>query len=283
MINETIDYSQIKKIFSNKEEKIEYLENLFKLKSIDKEIPKRLIEIDNEIINTWDYKVSNSIIRKIFKNTQKYKIGKYSMEELKKMMNEWDELNLGKLEWPFHPMAFDQYIQDINTNYNLTEKEKDNIVKKDVVKFRRIKKINTARNDFIEYLIVENNNNVTPTLKHNRGIDFYINGYPYDQKVSRSVTKNFINDYGKNWKDIARQKPEEVAKYLYKYQDEARFGSESRLLIVYLDDDITEKDIYKCVNKTDFNKPLQISFEYTHSNGKTITYNVNCYIVLLSK
>ena len=156
----------------------------------------------------------------MFKKTEKYKIGKFSAEAIKEMMKQWDSLCLGKLEWPFHPMAFDQHIQDINTNKSLTELEKDEKVKNEIVKFRRIKKINTARNDFIEYLIVEYNDNVTPTLKHNRGIDFYINGHPFDQKVSRSVTNNFISDFGDNWKQQAKEHPEIVAEYLYnKFKD----------------------------------------------------------------
>ena len=219
----------------------------------------------------------------MFKKTEKYNIGKYSADAIKEMMDQWNKLNLGKFEWPFHPIAFDQHIQDINTNKQLTEEEKDEKVKQEIVKFRRIKKINTARNDFIEYLIVVNNENVTPTLKHNRGVDFYINGYPFDQKVSRSVTTNFINDYRDNWKEVAKKNPEIVAEYLYKYQDEARFGAESRLLIVYLDDDITEDEIYNCVLKTNLKEPKHISFEYEFSNNTKKVFNVDCYIILLSK
>lgn len=283
MINETIDEKQIKKIFANKEEKLEYLEKIYDAMNISKELPKTNSSIDEEIINTWDFKTSNKIIRKMFESTEKYKVGKYSANAIQEMMIEWDKLSLGEFDWPFQAMAFDQYIQSVNTSKNLSELEKDEKVKSDIVKFRRIKKINTARNDFIEYLIVDNNENVTPTLKHNRGIDFYINGFPFDQKVSRSVTKNFVNDYGDNWKAEAKKHPEKVAEYLYKYQDEARFGAESRLLIVYLDDDITEEEIYKCVINTNFKEPKHISFEYEFSNNIKESFNVDCYIVLLSK
>ena len=283
MINEVIDDKQIKKIFANKEEKLEYLEAIYNKMNIKDAIPKTNSSIDEAIIKTWRFNISNGIIRKMFKKTDKYKVGKFSADAIKEMMNEWDKLCLGKFNWPFQAMAFDQYIQSVNTSKNLNELEKDEKVKNDIVKFRRIKKINTARNDFIEYLIVDNNENVTPTLKHNRGIDFYINGFPFDQKVSRSVTKNFVNDYGDNWKEEAKKHPEIVAEYLYKYQDEARFGAESRLLIVYLDDDITEDEIYKCVINTNFKEPKHISFEYEFSNNIKETFNVDCYIVLLSK
>ena len=283
MLKEKIELNEIKKIFSNKEEKIEYLELLYKQNNINIPISKTNTRIDEAIINSWDFEISNKIIRKMFKKTEKYNIGKYSADAIKEMMDQWNKLNLGKFEWPFHPIAFDQHIQDINTNKQLTEEEKDEKVKQEIVKFRRIKKINTARNDFIEYLIVVNNENVTPTLKHNRGVDFYINGYPFDQKVSRSVTTNFINDYRDNWKEVAKKNPEIVAEYLYKYQDEARFGAESRLLIVYLDDDITEDEIYNCVLKTNLKEPKHISFEYEFSNNTKKVFNVDCYIILLSK
>lgn len=283
MLKERIEINEIKKIFANKEEKLEYLYQLYKEKNISAELPKTNNAIDEAIINTWEFNISNKIIRKMFEKTEKYQIGKFSAEAIREMMIQWDKLCLGKFEWPFHPMSFDQHIQDVNTNKQLTETEKDEKVKQEIVKFRRIKKINTARNDFIEYLIVENNENVTPTLKHNRGVDFYINGYPFDQKVSRSVTNNFINDFGNNWKDEAKKHPETVAKYLYKYQDEARFGAESRLLIVYLDDDITEDEIYKCVVNTNFKEPKHISFEYEFSNKTKELFNVDCYIILLSK
>ena len=282
-INVLIELSQINKIFANKEEKLEYLELFYNEKMIKKALPNTTNDINNEIINTWEFSTSNKIIREMFTHTEKYKVGKFSSDSIKEMMKEWEKLNLGEFNWPFHPMAFDQYIQNINTNTYLNEIQKDEKVKFDIVKFRRIKKINTARNDFIEYLIVDNNENVTPTLKHNRGIDFYINGYPFDQKVSRSVTTNFMNDFGPNWKEKAKESPELVAEYLYKYQDEARFGAEPRLLIVYLDEDISDEEIYKCVIDTNLKEPKFISFEYNHSNNTTVTYNVECYIILLHK
>lgn len=283
MLKERIELNEIKKIFSNKDEKLEYLDLLYKEKKITSALPKTNNAIDEEIINTWEFNISNKIIRKMFEKTEKYQIGKNSPEAIKEMMSRWKELKLGEFEWPFLPMSFDQHIQSINTDKQLTEDEKDEKVKREMVKFRRIKKINTARNDFIEYLIVENNENVTPTLKHNRGIDFYINGYPFDQKVSRSVTKEFIKDFGDNWKEEAKKHPETVAEYLYKYQDEARFGDEPRLLIVYLDNDITDDGIRKCVINTNFKKPKHISFEYEFSNNTKGTFNADCYILLLSK
>lgn len=279
-ISKSITINEIKKIFSNKEEKIEYLNRLYKREDIKKDIPTTIKKINDTIIETWNYEESKATIREIFKGTEKYKNSKASDKLLENMMEEWKELDLGELKWPFKALGFDQYIQRINCR-KITEEEKDEIVKKDIVKFRRIKKINTFRNDFIEYLIVENNDNIIPTLKHSRGVDFYINGFPYDQKVSKSVTQEFKDCYGNKWRDKAIENPQIVAEYLYKYQDEQRFGIEPRLLIVYLDEDIDNKNIIKCVEKVNFSKPINISFEYTHSNNIIKKYKTECYIILL--
>ena len=283
MIRDSININDIKKIFSNKKQKIKYLNQLYNILGVSRVISKSIDDIDSEIIDTWNYEISIKIIRDLFKESDKYKSGKSSDKLLKEMMKQWKDLKLGDFDWPFYPNAFDQHVHSINVDQSLSEIEKDEKVKDEVVRFRRIKKINTARNDYIEYLIVENNPNVTPTLKHNRCVDFYINGCSFDQKVSRSVTKNFIKDFGTNWREKAIKNPGLVAKYLYEYQDEARFGHESRLLIVYLDEDITNEDIKYCVKNVNFRKPRHISFEYKHSSGEVKIYDVVCYIILLSK
>lgn len=279
-INKSITSNEVNKIFANKEEKIEYLNKLYEYKGIKEDIPKTIRKINEAIISTWSYEESKTIIRKLFKKTEKYKNSKKSDKLLIDMMEEWEKLDLGERKWPFQALGFDKYIQRVNCQ-KITEKEKDEIVKKDIVKFRRIKRINTFRNDFIEYLIVENNENIIPTLKHSKGVDFYINGFPYDQKVSKSVTKEFKNYYGNKWREEAINNPQIVAEYLYKYQDEQRFGIEPRLLIVYLDEDIDNNNIIKCVKKVNFSKPISISFEYDHSNNIKKKYETECYIVLL--
>ena len=157
-----ISQNEINKIFGNRAEKIEYLETLYKIKGIEEEIPRTIKKIDEEIVKTWDYETSKNIIRKMFRNTSKYENSKKSNKYLEKAMQEWEELKLGEYNWPFQPINFDQYIQRINCR-DIPEEEKDRIVERDVVKFRRIKRINTFRNDFIEYLIFENSDNVIPT------------------------------------------------------------------------------------------------------------------------
>ena len=115
MLKDKIEINEVKKIFRNKEDKLEYLEKLYNEKKISSPIPKKLSAVDESIINTWDFQTSNKIIRKMFEKTEKYKIGKFSADAISEMMKQWNNLCLGKLEWPFHPMAFDQHIQDLKS------------------------------------------------------------------------------------------------------------------------------------------------------------------------
>ena len=131
-------------------------------------------------------------------------------------------------------------------------------------------------------MIFEKFDNVIPTFSNVSGVDFYINGEPYDQKVSRSVTKRFIEKHPQNYKAEALKQRDIVAKCLYEYQDEERFGFEPRLFVVYLDTDLTTADIEKSLSDVKFDSPMQIDFNFTHS-GTPQTYNTKCFIVLLHK
>ncbi len=158
---------------------------------------------------------------------------------------------------------------------------KDEKVKLAAVKYRRIKEINTFRNDFIETLIFEKNDNILPTLNHRRGVDFYINGISFDQKVAKNPTNQLKNAYRDNWREFAIENPKIVAEYLYKYQDEGRFGADSRLLIVYLDEDVSIERIIDLINKFDINNPIEVDFTYKHKIQGEKSYKVSCYVILL--
>jgi hypothetical protein len=69
-------------------------------------------------------------------------------------------------------------------------------VKVAAVKYRRLKELNTARNDYLETLLFEKNTDIVPTLRHNKGTDFYIDGIAFDQKVAKSPTQEFIKKHG---------------------------------------------------------------------------------------
>jgi hypothetical protein len=231
-------------------------------------------------VDSWDYEISKKVIRDIFKETDKYKNGKEADNAMKLLIKEWESLKLGEIAWPFSQGAFDDFVQRINS-----EKEsgfiKDEKVKAAAVKYRRIKEINTVRNDFIETLIFEKNENILPTLNHRRGVDFFINGISFDQKVAKSPTNEFKRHFKDNWRDIAIKNPELVAEYLYKYQDEGRFGADPRLLVVYIDEDVSIDRIRKIIDETDLDNPIEINFTYKHKIQGEKSYKVPCFVILL--
>jgi len=284
-----------RKIIGSQEKATEYLLRLDGIKSISslrfktisrgKNVGKKVLDLNTRelwkvVVDSWDYEVSKEIIRDIFKETDKYKSGKEADNAMSVLIKEWQSLKLGGIAWPFSQGAFDEFVQRVNS-----EKEngfvKDEKVKIAAVKYRRIKEINTVRNDFIETLIFEKNNNILPTLNHRRGVDFFINGISFDQKVAKSPTNEFKKHFKDDWRKIAIKKPELVAEYLYKYQDEGRFGADPRLLVVYIDEDVSIGKIREIINKTDLNNPIEINFTYKHKVQGEKNYKVPCFVILL--
>ena len=284
-----------RKIIGSQEKTTEYLLRLndikpisslkFKTISRGKNKGKKVLDLSTKelwkiVVDSWDYEESKKIIRDIFKETDKYKNGKDADNAMNVLIKEWKSLKLGGIAWPFSQGAFDDFVQRINS-----EKEngfvKDEKVKVAAVKYRRIKEINTVRNDFIETLIFEKNKNILPTLNHRRGVDFFINGISFDQKVAKSPTNEFKRYFKNEWRKIAIQKPELVAEYLYKYQDEGRFGADPRLLVVYIDEDVSIEKIRETIEKTDLDNPIEINFTYKHKHQGEKNYKVPCFVILL--
>ncbi len=284
-----------KKLLGNRENAESYLVRLNKVKAIPslstknisrgKNKGKKVLDLSTKelwkaIVNTWDYEVSRKIIRDMFKETDKYKNGKEADNAMNILIKEWQSLKLGGIGWPFSQGAFDDFVQRINSGEE-SGFVKDEKVKVAAVKYRRIKEINTVRNDFIETLIFEKNKNILPTLKHRRGVDFFINGISFDQKVAKSPTNEFKRHFKDNWRDVAMKKPELVAEYLYEYQDEGRFAADPRLLIVYIDEDVSIARIRRIIDKTDLDNPIEINFTYKHKLQGEKHYKVPCFVILL--
>ncbi|PAF50701.1 hypothetical protein [Helicobacter sp. 13S00477-4] len=268
----------VKKIFSNTDIAKEFLKRF--LGSIKIDFPTKSQDIYNLIVENWNYQKALPIVRELFRETKKFKRGLHSENMIKILLEEWKNLDFGKIDWPFSQGAFDAFVQKINSGEN-SRNIKDDEVKLAAVKYRRIKEINTERNDFLESLIFEKNENIIPTLSHNRGVDFFINGISFDQKVSRSVTDKFKKDFKENWKHKAIENPKLVIKYLYEQQDEGRFGYTPRLYIVYLDEEILPMKIKETIAQTNLNTPLDITFTYKHKNIGTKTYKTQAFIILL--
>ncbi|MFH1607207.1 MAG: hypothetical protein ABIC91_07695 [Nanoarchaeota archaeon] len=236
-------------------------------------------ELKNKIISTWNYKLALKIIRDLFKSSNKYANGKNAKKRFKVLIKEWTDLNLGEIKWPCSQGNFDEFVQRVN---NSSELEKDKLVSKSAIKYRRMKELNTVRNDFLETLIFEKNENILPTLKHTRGTDYFIGGESFDQKVSKSPTDEFKRKYEVDWRVKAITNPKIVAQFLYTYQDEGRFGADNRLLLVYLDEVISSNKIEQAINKINLKTPIKVKFSYQHAKLGKKNYEVKCFIIILS-
>lgn len=284
-----------KKILGSKENALSFLLRLNEVKKVDGLVFKTLTRGKNKgsvvlnvdpkdvwkiIVNNWNYESSKGIIRELFRETEKYKSGKDANNVMDLLVEEWQSLKFGKLEWPFSQGDFDGFVQRINAE-NSNGTIKDDKVKVAAVKYRRIKEINTVRNDFIETLIFEKNSNILPTLSHRRGVDFFIDGVSYDQKVAKSPTNEFKRKFGDEWRSEAINNPTLVAQYLYRYQDEGRFGADQRLLVVYIDEDVSIQKIREIINNTDLSSPIEINFSFNHKVRGEKSYKVSCFVILL--
>jgi len=277
-IKRNINYDIVKKIFGNKENVVDFfLLNGYEKRKLNRQSPGDLF---NEIVRIWNYDNLKEKMRDLFKTKPKFISGLNGEKTMDILVEEWKNLNLGNINWPFSQGQFDSFVQSLNSK-NITREIKDTRVKEAAVKYRRIKELNTERNDFIETLIFLSNDNIIPTLAHTRGVDFFINGISYDQKIARSPTEKFKRDFGEKWGQQAIEKPELVAQYLYKYQDEGRFGSSPRLLIVYLDEEITPLRIKEIIENTNLDSPLEITFDFNHRDFGIRTYRTEAFVILL--
>ena len=290
MLKKFISEKDINIIFSgshgkqDKELKKKYLEILFKINDIDAKIEESHNKINQQIIDTWEYGKSKQILRSMFFETKKYQSGIDRKKEIDDAFIQWNRLGLGDVKWPFSANNIDDYVHRLNRMEDKTEQQKDEMLAEEIIKFRRIKQISSLRNDYIESLIVKYNDDVIPTFGNKRGVDFYIGGYAYDQKVSKSVGKEFINTYGEDtYRKVAIENPKALAESLYSNQDESRFGYEPRLLIVCLDEDVSTETIELILKKSIMGTPLKLEFPYKKKHEDTKVYSTECYVVLLHK
>ena len=88
---------------------------------------------------------------------------------------------------------------------------------------------------------------------------------------------------GENYREVAIENPDLVAISLYENQDEERFGYDPRLLIAYLDSDLTTEDVENSLAEIDFRNPLELEFKYRFSSGQVKVFETYCYVILLHK
>ena len=61
-----------------------------------------------------------------------------------------------------------------------------------------------------------------------------------------------------------------------------RFGSDPRLYIVYLDEDIPVHSLKSKIDLIDITNPTEITFQYSHKDIGVKQYKTTCFVVLLS-
>ncbi len=289
-IKSKIQPDDIKKIFGNSENKKKFLS----MKGLEFKKTFSKIKLDKLIIDNWDYEIDKTIIRKMYFDKNKYlEFNKY--EEIKNnLLKYWEEDFGDDISWPFSQGKFDDYIQRVHSSIDVCDfddkykmKVIEEQISRDAIKFRRLKQLNLIVNDYIEKMIIESNEEIIPTFTNKKGTDFYIDGESYDQKISKSPTKEFKRDFESEpggYKAHAKRNPNLVAKYLYELQDEDRFGSNNRLFVVFLDNDkisfeLAELKIY--LHQFENLKPFEISFKYKHKSLGEKEHKANAYVILI--
>lgn len=246
---------------------------------------KKIGDLSDFICKNWDYDVCKPILREMFTKTEKYERGKTAKTLFNQFKQEYFEKGFSDYKWPFISGQFDNYavktivypaVGDINTfGDNLVR------VQKDVEKFSYLKIFNTLRNDYLEYLIFHNDEDIIPTFSHKGGLDFFINGMGYDQKVSRSVTNQFMEKYGSEWRQKALESPTEVAKFLMELGDESRFSNVPRLFVIDVDGSYELDGIEEMVSSLNFKEPQEVTYDYQHKSGKK-TYKCPVLCLMLT-
>ncbi len=239
-------------------------------------------EVWNGIAAHWCYEEHREVVRGMFRKTPKYESGVEAEELLAALSKEWRNLDLGAVRWPCSQARFDALVQSINNGVGGRE-SKDDQVKQAAVRFRRMKELVTARNDLIERLLFDSQEDIIPTFSHRTGVDFFIHGERFDQKVSKSVGAEFRQQFGDGWRAEAIESPEKLAKSLYENQDSDRFGDEPRLLVVDVDEAAFEAAAIRgAVSRAAVGDPMTVPFRYTHPGGSPKQYTTKCIVVLLT-
>ena len=243
---------------------------------------KKLGPTDEFICKNWDYEVCKPVLREMFTKTEKYNRGKNGKELFKSFKEQYKQKGYTDYHWPFISGQFDNYavkaivypaVGDISTfDNNLIR------VQQDVEKFSYLKIFNTLRNDYLEYLIFHSDEDVIPTFSHRGGLDFFIHGMGYDQKVSRSVTNQFMEKHGDDWRNKALENPLEVAKFLMELGDESRFSNVPRLFVIDVDGLYELDGIEGMVSTVNFQEPQSVSYQYQHKSG---VQNYSCPVLCL--
>ena len=243
-------------------------------------------DVTDYIVNNWDYESCRDLIRNMFILEDKYQSGKECKEVFKDTVEKYRNDGHTDFDFPFVSNNFDSYVMN-NVVYPSIKNPKLRKILIDklcdnVRKFTDLKLLNTLRNNYIEYLIFNSSLDFIPTFGQKKGIDFFINGYGYDQKVSRSVTNQFKKEYGDDWRTVAVENPYEVCRYLMMYGDEARFSNVPRLFVIDIDGNYELDGIEKIVSDINFDSPRIVDYVYNHKSTGDKEYSCPVICILLT-
>lgn len=234
----------------------------------------------------WDYEFALKFVR--HKLSSQNAIGCYNyskwnvyisseknyIKELQKLQN-----GLEKYEWQSKQGNIDQKIQLINRKQKISQRDRERQVKMMALNQLSITKLNTLRNDFIEYLLFLNNEKMFPTLKHSSGVDYFIDGVPFDQKVSKGLGGSFVKDYGIDESlTFARTHKDKLAISLFNNQDTFRFDNSSvnRIFVVFTDTDISPSEVRFKLKQVQWGQPMSLM---GCLNGKAIPFQCHCVLI----
>jgi len=279
-IRDNISIENVKKIFGNKDNAIEYLLSYTNLTHSNLKIqtPEFLY---NEIFNRWNYEDVKFFTRHIAKQK------KYSLSELKKNIKNYEETKKiieeefnGQKSWAFNVMAYDSKLTStIRKNDDFLVGLDEHLI--DIKKNYIIKSHTIFRSFLYEYYLIKHHEEILPTLSNNKSVDFFYNGKNFDLKNASSVTDNFKIDFGNQWMRDALNNPQTVARYLYENQNENRFDSSPRIFIVELENKIKSiTAIEKDCRDLNFGETHKIDFDYI-INGKKENFTTESLVVFI--
>jgi len=295
-IKEGLTKEDLKNILGSNNMKVEFLEmmkyhwkvplkiNRKKQMVIDL---KKVGDIDRYIIDRWDYVICRDVLRDMFRLTEKYHRGRTAKDLFNHFKTKYREAGFTDYKWPFISGQFDDYLVKVIVYPSVANSEvfdgQLGKIDRDVEKFSYLKIFNTLRNDYIEYLMFLADEDIIPTFSHRGGIDFYIHGLGFDQKVSRSVTNQFMDKHGENWREVALQNPFEVAEFLMVLGDEARFTNVPRLFVIDVDGSYELEGIEDKVQVIDFDSPTQVTYTYQHKSTGPKEYTCPVICLMLTQ
>lgn len=287
-IKESIDEFTLKKIYPVSAAK-ELAKILYILKGKDKSIftKKRgknsgKFDIPNKkvwevLVECWDYGIALRFTRKeltLMDGTGRYiydKFDSYTSAETQ-YRNEFKNI---EQDWLVSQGNLNQYIQQVKRKKGIPERERQRLVTTATLNAYQRSRFTEIRNDFIEYEIFKNNDNIFPTLKNSAGVDYFLDGVPFDQKVSSGLGRSFISEFDSEEEAVsaALTNPDKLALSLFENQDVSRLETTNlnRLYVIFLDGGLPDNIKFKSLSVSKLKSyNLKFKLNKTQYPGKAI-------------